>query len=124
MSKKQKYTTTKTTKPQSQACWDRLYGSFGSIPSDHTPEQQKYKKEDKSSHPTSNDTTSNNRNERNISKPTFPSKCHQICKHCSEKWGGGPNSLIKRYWKISKRYISSHNRGTKNDPKSRDLQKL
>jgi hypothetical protein len=45
-----------------------INGSFGAIRRDHTPRQQKYKeRREISSHPTSNDTTSDNRNESNIS---------------------------------------------------------
>jgi hypothetical protein len=44
-----------------------INGSFGAIRRHHTPRQQKYKERKISSHPTSNDTTSDNRNESNIS---------------------------------------------------------
>lgn len=76
------------------------------------------------SYPASDDDTSNNRNESDISKPSLPLQRHQIGKHGCEKRRRSANGLIERDRQISKRNVSANDRGTKDHTEARDLDEL
>ena len=76
------------------------------------------------SYPTSNNDASNNRDESNISEPSFPLHRHEVSKNRRKERRGSPNSLIERDWQISKRNVAKDNRNTKHKAKSRNLHKL
>lgn len=81
-------------------------------------------KKRKETYPTSNDNTSNDRNESDISEPSFSFEGHKIRKNGSKKWRRSTDSLIKRNRKITKRDVSANNRSTKNGGKCSNLRKL
>lgn len=77
-----------------------------------------------SSYPTSNNDPSNNRDESNVSEPSFPLHRHKVSKNRRKERRGGPNSLVEGNRQIPKRNVTKDNRNTEDKAKSSNLQKL
>ena len=81
-------------------------------------------KSKKGSYPAGDDHTSNNRNERHVSKPSLALQRHQIREHSREKRRRSPNRLIERHRQIPKRDVTTNHRCAKHEAKSGDLHEL
>lgn len=61
-------------------------------------------------YPTSNDNTSNNRDESDVCEPTLPLEGHDISKDSGEKGGGGTNGLVEGDREVAEGDVASNHR--------------
>lgn len=75
-------------------------------------------------YPTGNNYSSNDGNQGDISKPSFPLKGHQISENSSKKRCRSTNSLIERNGKEPQRNVTKHNGYTEDETQGSDLEEL
>ncbi|KAL8154101.1 hypothetical protein V2J09_011861 [Rumex salicifolius] len=75
-------------------------------------------------YPTGNDDTGDNRNEGDISEPSFSLQGHNVRKDGREKRRRSTDGLVERHRKVSEGDVTANNRGAENDAESRDFEKL
>lgn len=76
------------------------------------------------SYPTSNDNPSDNRDKASVSSPSLLFPGHQISKQRSEKWRGGPHSLIEGDGQILQGNIPTHHRAAEDNAEGGNSQEL